>query len=361
MLATLFPKAAHRYLSLPLFGTVVDGFADWLLEQGYTERSRRFEVRVVVHMDRYLRRRGIQCIEDLSPAMIHRCWKALQRHLSNRAGTAHVMERFLRVRGVLRSSPSPAPSATDLQLAAYFEYLRNVRGFSPSTLHNHLRTVAGFLTHLGFEKIPQVLTSVQVSDLEGFLKKAAKRASRGTLQHVVAEVRGFLRFLATTGQIRPGLESQIDTPRCYRLEQLPRALPWEIVRAFLNSILRTHPLGRRDYMMFFLIVTYGLRSSEVVSLTLDDLDWRSKRIRVAQTKTRSALELPLTDEVASVLIEYLRQVHRPQGYRQLFLRMRAPIGTLKPTAVTEAFQSWSRRSGLGIPFQGAHCLRYVSS
>jgi len=358
MLATLFPKAAHRYLSLPLFGPVMDVFADWLLEQGYTERSRRFELRVVVRMDRYLRRRGIQCIEDLTPAAIHRCWKALQRWTPNRAGTAHVMERFLRVRGLLKPSPGPALSATDLQLAAYSEYLRNVRGFSPSTLHNHLRTAAGFLTYLGVRKTPQALTTVKVSDLENFLKKAAQRASRGTLQHLVAELRGFLRFLATTGKIRPGLESQIDTPRCYRLEQLPRALPWETVRAFLDSIPRTQPLGRRDYAMFFLVVTYGLRCSEVVSLTLDDIDWRSGRIRVPQTKTRSALELPLTNEAADVLIHYLRQVQRPQGYRQLFLRMRAPIGTLKPTAVTEAFQGWSRRSGLGIPFQGAHCLRH---
>jgi site-specific recombinase XerD len=38
--------------------------------------------------------------------------------------------------------------------------------------------------------------------------------------------------------------------------------------------------------------------------------------------------------------------------------MRAPAGVLKPTAVTEAFQSVVRRSGLSIPFQGAHCLRH---
>jgi integrase-like protein len=31
---------------------------------------------------------------------------------------------------------------------------------------------------------------------------------------------------------------------------------------------------------------------------------------------------------------------------------------MKSTAVTEAFQAWSRRSGLKIPFQGAHCLRH---
>jgi site-specific recombinase XerD len=38
--------------------------------------------------------------------------------------------------------------------------------------------------------------------------------------------------------------------------------------------------------------------------------------------------------------------------------MRAPIGLLKPTAITEAFQSVVRKSGLSIPFQGPHCLRH---
>ena len=39
--------------------------------------------------------------------------------------------------------------------------------------------------------------------------------------------------------------------------------------------------------------------------------------------------------------------------------MRAPIGLLKPTAVTEAFQSAARKSGLSIPYQGPHCLRHA--
>ena len=42
----------------------------------------------------------------------------------------------------------------------------------------------------------------------------------------------------------------------------------------------------------------------------------------------------------------------------LFLRMRAPIGLLKPTAITEAFQALVRKSGLEIPFNGPHCLRH---
>ena len=34
------------------------------------------------------------------------------------------------------------------------------------------------------------------------------------------------------------------------------------------------------------------------------------------------------------------------------------MGVLKPTAISEAFQAWSKRSGLDIPFQGPHCLRH---
>ena len=38
--------------------------------------------------------------------------------------------------------------------------------------------------------------------------------------------------------------------------------------------------------------------------------------------------------------------------------MRAPIGVLKPTAVTEAFQALARNNGFSIPYQGPHCLRH---
>lgn len=97
------------------------------------------------------------------------------------------------------------------------------------------------------------------------------------------------------------------------------------------------------------------------------------RLRIPQRKTRNALWLPLTDEVGTVLLDYLRhgraalavrrkrvpyQGNAAHSYRELFLRHRTPIGVLKPTAITEAFQAWSKRSGLAIPFQGVHCLRH---
>ena len=68
--------------------------------------------------------------------------------------------------------------------------------------------------------------------------------------------------------------------------------------------------------MFLLIATYGLRVSEDVALTLEDIRWRSNQIRIFQRKTSATLELPLTNEVATALFKYLKQVPPRPPYRQ---------------------------------------------
>jgi site-specific recombinase XerD len=117
-------------------------------------------------------------------------------------------------------------------------------------------------------------------------------------------------------------------------------------------------MGRRDYAMLSLITTYGLRSCEIAGLKLDDIHWRLGQIQIPIRKTGTMLTLPLTDAVADSLVQYLRRGRPSLPSREVFLRCRAPAGTLKPTAVTEMFQACVRRSGLDIPFQGPHCLRH---
>jgi integrase len=122
---------------------------------------------------------------------------------------------------------------------------------------------------------------------------------------------------------------------------------------------KASPMGLRDYAMFLLIATYGLRASEIVAISLDDIRWRQGALRIHQRKTSSPLELPLTNEVLSALVKHLKRTPPPAPYRKVFLRMRAPIGVLKPTAISEAFQALVRKSGLNIPYQGPHCMRHA--
>jgi integrase/recombinase XerD len=356
MLRSLYPKAYRKYLSLPLLGPITDGFDDWLAASGFTRGSRTLSIHILPLVDKKLRRRGIDEVAKLNHTVLDDCCKALKKKYPFRAGTIHTLGRYLVASGLImdcrRATATPSSALSD----DYTQHLREVRGFSASTVASHRRTTRCFLQHLQEAGID--LGCVQASNIESYIAKAGNRLSRASLQHEIAALRGFLRFLSIDGRTPAGLDCQIDTPRLYRLEQLPRSLPWETVRTLLQSVDRRSPMGLRDYAMFLLIATYGLRASEIVAISLEDIRWGQRILRIHQRKTSSPLELPLTNEVLSALVKHLKRTPPPAPYRRVFLRMRAPMGVLKPTAVTEAFQALVRKSGISISYQGPHCLRH---
>jgi integrase/recombinase XerD len=355
MLRSVFPRAHQKYFSLPLLGPITDGFDDWLTASGFTLGSRTLAINLLPIADKQLRRRGIDEVAKLNHAVLDDCCKALKKRYPYRAGTIHTLERYLVANGLIVDGRQAATQPSSLT-GEYAGHLREVRGFATSTVSSHRRTAQCFLQHLA--AAGTALKRIQPCHVESYVAQAGKRLSRASLQHDIAALRGFLRFLATDGRTPTGLDRRIDTPRLYRLEQLPRALPWDTVTSLLRSVDTTSAMGLRDYTMFLLIATYGLRASEVVALSLDDIRWRQGVLRIHQRKTSSPLELPLTNEVHAAMVKHLKRTPPPAPYRRIFLRMRAPIGLLKPTAVTEAFQALARKSGFSIPYQGAHCLRH---
>ena len=253
----------------------------------------------------------------------------------------------------------PRKSASALQLDWFAEHLRDVRGLSKNTVLGHTRRLSLFLQFPGFDRTPSGLKRLRMERIEAFLQHAARTNNRFSLQHIVATVRAFLRLQHAEGLIPQPLHLQIDTPRVYRLETLPRAWTWEQVQALLQSIDRSDAHGLRDFTIIYMAAAYGLRSSEVVQLTLDGLDWRHATLQIAQTKTHQPLCLPLTDEAGDILQQYLRRGRKATERRELFLRMRAPRRALKPTGIYEILDSRIRRSGLDIRFQGTHALRHA--
>lgn len=355
MLEQLFPRIHARLAALPLLGPHVEGFVVWLQSEGYPRLPIRLRVRELPRVDRRLRRRHIRCVEDVTASALLELAPRNSQKDVYLAAVVRSLARYLDGRGLL--VPRPASRNEEL-VAAYSRHLETVRGFARSTVKHHGATAAELLSVLDVGEDRKCLASIGSGEIEDFVRSLGKRLSRESLQQTVGHLRSFLRYLASQSLVARGLDTAIDTPRLYRREKLPRALPWETVRGFLASIDRSTPMGKRDYAMFLLATTYGLRTSEIAGLRLDDIKWRSGRLRVPRPKTKAPLLLPLTDEVGAVLFDYLRHARPDLRHREVFLRVRAPAGPLRPTAVTEAFQGWVRRGGLAIPYQGPHCLRH---
>jgi site-specific recombinase XerD len=355
MLVELFPRMHRRYSSLRLLGPILGGFAGWLHARGYPRVAVRRHLRAARRLEQRWVRRGLRSISAIRRTDFQVCAPGHSQDDPDLAAVARVLRMYFEERGLLAGGSAPeAPR----ELTGYQQYLTALRGLAAGTIADHLATVSEFLQFIAAQRPAMSLGQLTPRELEAFVQQVALRVSRASLQHVVAHVRSFLRWLGAQGAARHGLESQIDTPRVYRQEQLPRALRWDMVRALLQSIDRTTAIGRRDYAILLLIATYGLRSSEIVALRLDDFDWRQGELRVPRCKVEGVLTLPLTDDAGDAVLDYIRRGRPTLPTRVLFLRVRPPAGLLKPTAVTEVFQTCARHSGLTIPFQGAHCLRH---
>jgi site-specific recombinase XerD len=240
----------------------------------------------------------------------------------------------------------------------YRYYLKFVRNLASCTIEYYCSVAFKLLFYLSNEYDLNCLQNLNPVEIENFLKTIGNKVGRRTTFNVIAALRSFLRFLVMDGKIVADLVHQIDTPRIYREEKLPRSLDWEDVAHFLQSINRNTSIGKRDYAMLFLIASYGLRASEVVNLKLEDIGWRQNSIRIFQSKTANYLLLPMINAVANCIIQYLQQGRPQTSNREVFVKHSIPFNSLKSCSVSSIFNTWVRRCNLSIPFKGPHCLRH---
>lgn len=358
MLSSVFPRDHGRFHSLPLLGGVLDGLCEWLAANGHPLSGLRRRITATPHLERLLSEAGVQRLSDLTVAELLSFAPSSTRWTPQiTASLVRSLARFLSERRALAlRSPTPAERC----VADYQRYLLDVRGLAPSTVEEQGCRIHELLRFLGYDEDPAKLGDLQVGDLQAFMVTMRSRRGRAGMQKVTAALRGFVRFLCARGEAPPGLAVQIDSPRVHKGERLPRGLPWELVHSLLATIDQSTVKGLRDYAMILLLATYGLRRGELPPLTLDHIDWRGRTILIEQPKVGSPLLLPLTDEVATALANYLRRGRPASSSRSLFLKVRAPAGPISSDVVGDTFDWWAQRAGIRLPpgAGGPHSLRH---
>jgi len=352
------PAARSRYRKLPLIGPVLDSLLDWLRRRGYSEFTIRNHLVRIARLCRWLQRRHGRALSGLSRTDLRAAYQHFRKQRIEVACVSRVLGLFLAEHQLLRAELETPPSRVERQIQLFSTYLREVRGLSAWTVLGHSRRISAFLRFLKVDERPSSLRRLNLNQIDAFLRRAAKTNSRFSMQQIVGSLRTFLRRLHAQGLLRKPLHQQIDTARTYRLEQLPRAWPWEQVVALLRSIDCSAPGNLRDFTVLYLAANFGLRSGEVIRLTLDDIDWRAGTVRIMQTKTKQNLLLPLSKECRAVLARYVSKGRPGSARRELFLRCKAPAGPLAATAVHDVLDRRIAMSGLPMPRLGTHALRH---
>ena len=361
MLEELFPKqdVRERLLVGPL-RDFIEGFADKLVERGYAEFTSRDKLRVVADLSRWLQGKGHQAsdLDDIAVAEFVLDMRERGRANRNIDVTARHLLAYLRELSVVET-PDVVVEDDDVSrfLLGYRKYLVQQRALAESTVVNYQGYARDFLLERHGDVEPW-LASLTADDVTEFVLRQAGRMGKRRAALMVTSLRSLLRYVFAIGWTAVDLSTCLPTVPNWRLSTVPQYIGQDQVERLLASCRWDTPIGRRDYAILLLIARLGLRSCEVIRLTLDDIDWQSGELLIRGKGSRLA-RLPLPVEVGEALVAYLRYGRPTCDTRRLFVKARAPVRAFhNPSTVSTIVRRALERAGLEPARKGAHLLRH---
>jgi site-specific recombinase XerD len=131
------------------------------------------------------------------------------------------------------------------------------------------------------------------------------------------------------------------------------------VQRLLSGTEGNRPTDIRDRAIVMLLAVYGLRSTELRCLKLEDLDWEGEMICVTRFKARRKQLYPLSHTVGESILRYLKEVRPRAFYREIFLSMRAPLQPLSKAGLWSIVSRRLRSLDVTIKHRGPHSLRHA--
>ncbi len=350
--------AVTKYSCIGPLARHIDKFLAHLDREGYAPKTKQAKCAVVANLSRWLKRRRLP-LAKLNERRLKQ-FRVTGRSVLHRgdAFTAQQLLEFLRGLGCIPALRKKIDDSAAAELTRDFErFLSSERGLSPSTLVNYLPVARSFLAE-HFGRKPLRFTDLRLQDLHRFILHEARRVSRKRAQLTVTALRSFLRFLRQRGAINTDLATALPTVASWRLSHLPKSLSPEQVERVLECCDRSTRTGQRDYAILLLLARLGLRAGEVLTLTLEDLDWECGEI-IVHGKGQRLERLPMPKDVGTALVRYLRYVRPSCSTRRVFIRMVAPFrGLARAVAIDCVVRRALKRAGLNPDFKGAHLLRH---
>lgn len=184
----------------------------------------------------------------------------------------------------------------------FLTYLVIQRGFSENTLAAYENDLKNYIQFLNSSMVTQIDKSTAEHILEHLdsLKKHGLSA-RTRARHLSA-IRHFYSFLVRKGFMSQNPSRLMSTPKIWK--HIPIVLTYSQVEALLNQPDTNKPLGIRDRALLELLYATGMRISEVVELSLNDLNLQSG-FCIFMGKGGKQRLVPLGRSVLNWIEEYL--------------------------------------------------------
>lgn len=193
----------------------------------------------------------------------------------------------------------------DAQLEPFLQHLWLDRGLSEHTRAAYRTDLRTLLTWREAQGLSPLIIECTADELQQFLAwRVEKQYHPRSTARCLSSIRAFFRFQVEEGVVAQDITTLIARPKVGRA--LPNDLSQLDVLALLEAPDTQTALGLRDRTMLEILYGSGLRISELINITLDQINLRQGVIRVTGKGEKDRLT-PVGEHAQEWIVRYVKE------------------------------------------------------
>lgn len=189
----------------------------------------------------------------------------------------------------------------DICIERFLHYLRIDKNYSENTILSYKNDMIKY--NLYMKNKGKDIDQIVRKDIENYIKTLKEQdMNMSTISHSLSVLRSFYKFLVIDQNFKNNPVDLIDSPKL--IKKIPKTLSEEEI----NILLNITPITTYDYRnkaMLELMYSSGLRVSELVNLTIYDINLDESFVKVFGKGSKERI-VPLGDIAIHSIEDYLK-------------------------------------------------------
>lgn len=162
------------------------------------------------------------------------------------------------------------------EVSEFLVYLENIKKYSNNTIINYCQDLEKFESYLKLKH--KSYKNIVYKDVLDFINYLSEYHKSTSINRCLSSIRSFYNYLINKNLISYNpfkLVKGMKTPK-----KLPNYFKYNEYEELINSIDTNSVLGIRNRCIFEVLLCTGCRVNEIVNITLNNVDLKSKEIKV---------------------------------------------------------------------------------
>lgn len=193
------------------------------------------------------------------------------------------------------------------ELSEFQDYLLNVRRYSSNTVSSYSFDICDFTKFI--RGLGKIFKDIKVDDVKSWILDLTERQiGKRSIKRKMSSLKSFYAWMYLQKKVDSDPFEYVHSPKA------THALPDFFSEKEIDSLLtanekRTDRLKNRDQALLMLMFASGLRASEVVNLTFNQVDFDNRIMKVSGKGNKDRL-VPFTTSAKEAMLNYINGLRK---------------------------------------------------